>query len=225
MSKEICISSTPHETRLAILEDEQLTEVYYERENEYTLAGSIYKGRVTRVLPGMQSAFVDLGLERDAFLYVTDFMEEQEDSSEFERIPANGAPRRARAAGQREPAAACRMRTQKKRLRGATAPRQVREGQHPARRRQASLRMEPGAGVAAAAAARAFAPPQGGQQAAPAQEQTAQTGQPAPSVMPASDAQPSSQPDGRSRRATRSCVLSSRASRFPSTAVRVLPAR
>jgi ribonuclease E len=92
MSKEICISSTPHETRLAILEDDQLTEVYYERENEYTLAGSIYKGRVTRVLPGMQSAFVDLGLERDAFLYVTDFMEEQEDSSDFERIPANGRP-------------------------------------------------------------------------------------------------------------------------------------
>jgi ribonuclease G len=90
MSKEICISSTPHETRLAILEDDQLTEVYYERENEYTLAGSIYKGRVTRVLPGMQSAFVDLGLERDAFLYVTDFMEEQEDSSDFERIPAAG---------------------------------------------------------------------------------------------------------------------------------------
>ena len=92
MSKEICISSTPHETRLAIFEDEQLTEVYYERENEYTLAGSIYNGRVTRVLPGMQSAFVDLGLERDAFLYVTDFMEEQEDSSDFERIPANGRP-------------------------------------------------------------------------------------------------------------------------------------
>jgi ribonuclease E len=92
MSKEICISSTPHETRLAIFEDELLTEVYYERENEYTLAGSIYKGRVTRVLPGMQSAFVDLGLERDAFLYVTDFMEEQEDSSDFERIPANGEP-------------------------------------------------------------------------------------------------------------------------------------
>jgi Rne/Rng family ribonuclease len=90
MSKEICVSSTPHETRLAILEDDQLTEVYYERENEYTLAGSIYKGRVTRVLPGMQSAFVDLGLERDAFLYVTDFMEEQEDSSDFERVPGSG---------------------------------------------------------------------------------------------------------------------------------------
>src|SRR5579863_6110196 len=90
MSKELYISATPHETKVAIVEDDQLTEVYYERENEYTLAGSIYKGRVTRVLPGMQSAFVDLGLERDAFLYVTDFMEEQEDSSDFERISTNG---------------------------------------------------------------------------------------------------------------------------------------
>jgi Rne/Rng family ribonuclease len=90
MAKEICISSTPHETRLAILEDDQLAEIYYERENEYTLAGSIYNGRVTRVLPGMQSAFVDLGLERDAFLYVTDFveLEDQEDTDEVERATA-----------------------------------------------------------------------------------------------------------------------------------------
>ena len=85
MAKEICISSTPHETRLAILEDDQLAEIYYERENEYTLAGSIYNGRVTRVLPGMQSAFVDVGLERDAFLYVTDFME-LEDSEETDEL-------------------------------------------------------------------------------------------------------------------------------------------
>jgi len=93
MAKEICISSTPHETRLAILEDDQLAEIYYERENEYTLAGSIYNGRVTRVLPGMQSAFVDLGLERDAFLYVTDFieLEDQEETDEIERAAASGA--------------------------------------------------------------------------------------------------------------------------------------
>jgi ribonuclease E len=93
MAKEICISSTPHETRLAILEDDQLAEIYYERENEYTLAGSIYNGRVTRVLPGMQSAFVDLGLERDAFLYVTDFieLEDQEDADELEKAAASGA--------------------------------------------------------------------------------------------------------------------------------------
>jgi ribonuclease G len=93
MAKEICISSTPHETRLAILEDDQLAEIYYERENEYTLAGSIYNGRVTRVLPGMQSAFVDLGLERDAFLYVTDFLEleDPEESDELEKAASSGA--------------------------------------------------------------------------------------------------------------------------------------
>ena len=96
MAKEICISSTPHETRLAILEDDQLAEIYYERENEYTLAGSIYNGRVTRVLPGMQSAFVELGLERDAFLYVTDFMEleDQEETDELEKAASTGQPPR-----------------------------------------------------------------------------------------------------------------------------------
>ena len=92
MAKEICISSTPHETRLAILEDDQLAEIYYERENEYTLAGSIYNGRVTRVLPGMQSAFVDVGLERDAFLYVTDFLEleDPEEADELEKAAVTG---------------------------------------------------------------------------------------------------------------------------------------
>src|ERR1700750_2809622 len=84
MSKEIYISSTPQETRLAIVENNELSEIYYERENEYTLAGSIYNGKVTRVLPGMQSSFVDIGLERDAFLYVTDFMEEAGDTADFE---------------------------------------------------------------------------------------------------------------------------------------------
>src|SRR5579864_7215553 len=89
MSKELFVSSTPHETKVAISEDDQLTEVYFERENEYTLAGSIYKGRVTRVLPGMQSAFVDVGLERDAFLYVSDFFEAPDgDDGEFETSPA-----------------------------------------------------------------------------------------------------------------------------------------
>ncbi len=94
MSKEIYISSTPHETRLAIVENDDLTEIYYERENEYTLAGSIYNGKVTRVLPGMQSSFVDVGLERDAFLYITDFMEEAGESAEFDSTDgANGSRR------------------------------------------------------------------------------------------------------------------------------------
>src|SRR5437763_10584287 len=90
MSKELFVTSTPHETKLAVVEDDQLVEVFFERENEYTLAGSIYKGRVTRVLPGMQSAFVDIGLERDAFLYVSDFMElEEHDDDLTEVVPAN----------------------------------------------------------------------------------------------------------------------------------------
>jgi Rne/Rng family ribonuclease len=89
MNKELFVSSTPHETKVGIVEDDQLAEIYLERENEYTLAGSIYKGRVTRVLPGMQSAFVDIGLERDAFLYVSDFMDlEQQDEDLDEAIPA-----------------------------------------------------------------------------------------------------------------------------------------
>ena len=91
--KELYVSSNPHETRVALVEDDQLAEIFYERENEYTLAGSIYKGRVTRVLPGMQSAFVDIGLERDAFLYVSDFLDLQDEEDEdFEvAVKTNGA--------------------------------------------------------------------------------------------------------------------------------------
>src|SRR5271167_1188783 len=90
MTKELFVSSTPHETKVGLVEDDLLAEIYLERENEYTLAGSIYKGRVTRVLPGMQSAFVEIGLERDAFLYVSDFMElEEHDEDLTDVVPAN----------------------------------------------------------------------------------------------------------------------------------------
>src|SRR3984957_14474514 len=78
MSKELVVSANRHETRVAVLEDDQVVELYYQREQEYSLAGSIHKGRVTRVLPGMQSAFVDIGLDRDAFLYVSDFFEDND---------------------------------------------------------------------------------------------------------------------------------------------------
>src|SRR5215472_1926899 len=88
MTRELFVSSTPHETKVGLVEDDQLAEVYLERENEYTLAGSIYKGKVTRVLPGMQSAFVDIGLERDAFLYVSDFMELESQDEDLEDVPA-----------------------------------------------------------------------------------------------------------------------------------------
>jgi ribonuclease G len=90
MTKELFVSSTPHETKVGLVEDDLLAEIYLERENEYTLAGSIYKGRVTRVLPGMQSAFVDIGLERDAFLYVSDFMDlEDHDEDLTDVVPVS----------------------------------------------------------------------------------------------------------------------------------------
>ena len=92
MNKELFVSSTPHETKVGLVEDDLLAEVYLERENEYTLAGSIYKGRVTRVLPGMQSAFVDIGLERDAFLYVSDFMELEEHDEDLTDVIPAGRP-------------------------------------------------------------------------------------------------------------------------------------
>ncbi len=76
MSKELVISATRHETRVATLEDDKLVEIAIERSSEHALAGNIYKGRVSRVLPGMQSAFVKIGLERDAFLYVSDVLDE-----------------------------------------------------------------------------------------------------------------------------------------------------
>jgi len=87
MSKEMIIAPSPHETKVVLLEDGQVVEFFVEREQEIGLVGSIYKGRVTRVLPGMQSAFVDVGLDRDAFLYVSDFfegLEEYDASPEIE---------------------------------------------------------------------------------------------------------------------------------------------
>ena len=84
MPKELIISVNGREKKIAIIEDERVTEFYIERGEEHQgIVGNIYKGRVMRVLPGMQSAFVDIGLERDAFLYVSDFFDEEE---EFERI-------------------------------------------------------------------------------------------------------------------------------------------
>jgi ribonuclease G len=76
MNRDLIVSNTPQETRVALLEDGRVSELFIEREAQRGIVGNIYKGRVTRVLPGMQSAFVDLGLERDAFLHVADVLEE-----------------------------------------------------------------------------------------------------------------------------------------------------
>src|SRR5262245_25716866 len=72
MRREICIDRVPGETRVALLEDDQLAEILIERETARGVAGNIYLGKVRNILPGMQAAFVDLGLERDGFLYVED---------------------------------------------------------------------------------------------------------------------------------------------------------
>ncbi|HYL64630.1 MAG TPA: Rne/Rng family ribonuclease [Candidatus Methylomirabilis sp.] len=92
MSKELVISAASHERRVAILEEGQLVEIYIEREKEFALVGSIYKGKVTRVLPGMQSAFVDIGLDGDAFLYVSDVFENLEDYDHGHPQAESGAP-------------------------------------------------------------------------------------------------------------------------------------
>ena len=111
MSKEMIISSSAHETRVAILEDDQVAEIFIERERSRGVVGNVYKGRVSKVLPGMQSAFVDLGLERDGFLYVTDviaafeeldrFETEEDDAAAAGQGSGNGAPAGAASGGQR----------------------------------------------------------------------------------------------------------------------------
>ena len=83
MAKEMIVSSNDHETRVAILEDDEVVELFIERERQRGVVGNVYKGRVSKVLPGMQSAFIDLGLERDGFLYVSDVVNTIE---EFERL-------------------------------------------------------------------------------------------------------------------------------------------
>jgi ribonuclease G len=96
MNKEMIISSNGHETRVAILEDDQLAELFVEREQNRGVVGNVYKGRVSKVLPGMQSSFVDIGLERDGFLYVSDVITnldeyDKDDDDEDGAKGANGA--------------------------------------------------------------------------------------------------------------------------------------
>ncbi len=83
MNKEMIVTSNGHQTMVAILEDDLVSEVFIERERQRGVVGNVYKGRVSKVLPGMQSAFVDIGLERDGFLYVSDVVDTIE---EFDRL-------------------------------------------------------------------------------------------------------------------------------------------
>jgi ribonuclease G len=96
MASELIIHSRPHETRVALVENGVVVELHIERKTGQELMGNIYRGRVVRVLPGMQAAFVDIGLERSAFLYVSDV---HQDLMELEQMmlgnsaePESGAP-------------------------------------------------------------------------------------------------------------------------------------
>jgi ribonuclease G len=95
MAREIVINATKHESRIAVIDEGQVVELWVERNRHRTIVGNIYKGRVTKVLPGMQSAFVELGLERDAFLYVSDVLEEIEafETETSEDLALDEAPR------------------------------------------------------------------------------------------------------------------------------------
>ena len=86
MQKEMIISAGGHETMVAILEEDLVTEIFVERERHRGVVGNIYKGRVSKVLPGMQCAFIDIGLERDGFLYVSDVVNTIE---EFDRLDSD----------------------------------------------------------------------------------------------------------------------------------------
>ena len=99
MTKEMIISSSAHETRVAILEEDQVAEIFIERERSRGVVGNLYKGRVSKVLPGMQSAFVDLGLERDGFLYVTDVVATFEEFDRLETDEEDPAVNGSRGAG------------------------------------------------------------------------------------------------------------------------------
>ena len=86
MSEEILVNVNPRETRAALLENGVLQEVLIERESRRGLTGNIYRGRVRRVLPGMQAAFVEIGLDRTAFLHASDIMRREEDGEEIEVV-------------------------------------------------------------------------------------------------------------------------------------------
>ncbi|OGR30747.1 MAG: ribonuclease G, partial [Desulfuromonadales bacterium GWC2_61_20] len=94
MAKELVINTTSHETRVALIENGHIAELYIERNRERGIVGNIYQGKVIRVLPGMQAAFVDIGLEKAAFLYVADVLDEMEAVEQF----VDGQPQHARPA-------------------------------------------------------------------------------------------------------------------------------
>ncbi|MBW1883137.1 MAG: ribonuclease E/G, partial [Deltaproteobacteria bacterium] len=101
MQNEIIINAELGETRVALLEKSQFAELHIERQRDKSVVGNVVKGRVSRVLPGMQAAFVDIGLEKAAFLYVGDYFESKLETGESEGEPSGGRRRNNRGGGGR----------------------------------------------------------------------------------------------------------------------------
>src|SRR6516164_7830267 len=90
MKREILINANPRETRVAILEDEQLVELLVDRPEARRMVGDIYLGKVEAVLPGIQAAFVDIGTEKSAFLHASDLVQDEEEDEDDEADAADG---------------------------------------------------------------------------------------------------------------------------------------
>src|SRR6185437_14598701 len=102
MTKEMLISSNGHETMVAILEDDLVAEIFVEREHQRGVVGNVYKGRVSKVLPGMQYSFIDIGLERDGFLYVADIIDTMEEFDKLESSDEEGGAKNGGGRGDRD---------------------------------------------------------------------------------------------------------------------------
>jgi ribonuclease G len=100
MTKEMIVASNGHETMVAILEDDLVAEIFVERERQRGVVGNVYKGRVSKVLPGMQSSFIEVGLERDGFLYVTEVIDTMEEFDKLESGEEDAEPDAAAAGGE-----------------------------------------------------------------------------------------------------------------------------
>ncbi len=128
MSSEIIVNAGREETRVALLENGLVTEIYIDRKKDRGIAGNVYKGRVMKVLPGMQAAFVDIGLEKSAFLYVGDVFDSTSEYTpmmEDEGLELEVEPKRKRSHSQLRSRTFCRKarRSWSRSRRSRSAPR------------------------------------------------------------------------------------------------------
>ncbi|MBP7864866.1 MAG: Rne/Rng family ribonuclease [Acidobacteria bacterium] len=219
MNRDLMVHVTPFEVHVAILEDDVLVEYHVERRRDRSIVGNIYKGRVDKVLPGMQSAFVDVGIDKNAFLYVTDFLEEFSELAETveddgvrppqtprrpgelpavsvaaEPVPAEaGEPAEPQAAAA-EPTADTPDAAPPPADGQAPRPAGERRGRHRSRRRGRSRSASPDGAQAASPAGQAPAEPAGAPETAGSPASAREETHPAPAPEPVSQPEPASAP-------------------------------